>query len=223
MILIMGASSGLGAALAKQYSEDQQQVFISGRNAQRLANTASTCDAKYLAGSKSVDLCNAQAISLLFDELPTVPSTIIFSAGSGCFGNLDTQQPEIISAVIDNNLLSACLFLREVVKRYQDLAINVVVVMSTAAQSAKAGESTYCAVKWGVKGLIESLRLELKAKPIRFSAVYPGGMDTDFWPSSGKTLDTSSFMSADEAARMLKGALIQTEHGCVADITINRR
>ncbi|QIR15584.1 SDR family NAD(P)-dependent oxidoreductase [Shewanella aestuarii] len=223
MILIMGASSGLGAAIAKQYSADHQPIFISGRNPERLADTASACHQQYLLGSKSVDLSNAQSVSLLFDELPITPTCIIFSAGSGCFGPLDTQKPDDIAAVIENNLLSACLFLREVVKRYQDLAINVVVVMSTAAQVPKPEESTYCAVKWGVKGLLESLRLELKAKPIRFTAVYPGGMDTAFWINSAKTIDTSSFMTADEAASMLKGALMQTEHGCISDITINRR
>lgn len=101
-------------------------------------------------------------------------------------------------------------------------SIYLVIVMSTAAQQAKAGESTYCAAKWAVRGFIESVRLELKGKPMKIIAVYPGGMDTGFWPSSGKSLDTSSFMSAEEAAEMLQGALRATEHGHIADITIAR-
>ncbi|MCV5665125.1 SDR family NAD(P)-dependent oxidoreductase, partial [Escherichia coli] len=68
--------------------------------------------------------------------------------------------------------------------------------MSTAAQKPKAQESTYCAVKWAVKGLIESVRLELKGKPMKIIAVYPGGMDTEFWKTSGNTMDTSHFMQA---------------------------
>ena len=112
--------------------------------------------------------------------------------------------------------------MRELVKRYKDQAVTVVVVMSTAALVAKAGESTYCAAKWAVRGFIESVRLELKQSPMKLIAVYPGGMDTGFWPSSGKALDTSSFMSADEAAGMLKQALIATQHGYIADITIQR-
>ena len=93
--------------------------------------------------------------------------------------------------------------MRELVKRYKNQAVKVVVVMSTAALAAKAGESTYCAAKWAVRGFIESVRLELKQSPMKLIAVYPGGMDTGFWPSSGKQVDTSSFMSADEAAGML--------------------
>jgi short-subunit dehydrogenase len=94
--------------------------------------------------------------------------------------------------------------------------------MSPAAQAGKANESTYCAVKWAVKGLVESLRLELKSSPMKLIAVYPGGMATDFWSTSGKDIDTSSFMTADEAAQMLKSALVATQHGYVSDLTINR-
>ena len=94
--------------------------------------------------------------------------------------------------------------------------------MSTAAQVAKAGESTYCAVKWAIRGLVESLRLELKGSPMKLIAVYPGGMATDFWKTSGKELDTSGFMTAQEVAIMLKQALVNADHGYVSDITINR-
>jgi short-subunit dehydrogenase len=112
--------------------------------------------------------------------------------------------------------------LRELIKRYQDEPIRVVVVMSTAALGPKAEESTYCAVKWAVKGLVESLRLELKGKSMKLIAVYPGGMATDFWQTSGKAIDTKGFMSSDEAALMIKQALTSTEHGYVSDITVNR-
>ncbi|MEF1250677.1 SDR family NAD(P)-dependent oxidoreductase [Vibrio owensii] len=86
----------------------------------------------------------------------------------------------------------------------------------------KAQESTYCAVKWAVKGLIESVRMELKGKPMKIIAVYPGGMATEFWETSGKSLDTSSFMSAGDAATMIHGALSNIGNGYVSDITVNR-
>ncbi|MFA0026762.1 short-chain dehydrogenase, partial [Vibrio sp. 10N.261.49.A5] len=44
----------------------------------------------------------------------------------------------------------------------------------------------------------------------------------EFWGTSGKAMDTSSFMTAQEAAQMLQQALTSTEHGFVSDITINR-
>ncbi len=220
MILITGASSGLGAALAQAYSQDGTAVTITGRNQQRLSQVKSQLHAQ--AQAHSCDLCDPSSITHLFDELSTTPSHIIHCAGSGYFGPLEQQDPAAIKTLIDNNLTSTALLLREAVARYKDKPVQLVIVMSTAAQVAKAGESSYCAVKWAVRGLIESLRLELKGHPMKIVAVYPGGMATEFWQTSGKQLDTSSFMTATEAASMLKQALVSTEHGFISDITINR-
>ena len=232
MILITGASSGLGAALAKCYHNDNQQVIISGRNTTRLDAIRQGLGANICA--ITADLTSDASVSALFDQVeqaqqkqqvqqaPSRLHTVIHCAGSGYFGAIETQNPAAIAELLQNNIMSAIMLVREAVKRYRDQSVNLVVVMSTAAQSAKAGESTYCAAKWAVRGFIESVRLELKGSPMKIIAVYPGGMDTDFWPTSGKTIDTSCFMSADDAANMLKQALVSSQHGYVADITINR-
>ena len=219
MILITGASSGLGAALAKLYSQEQA-VCISGRNAQRLEAIAATLDGE--VNAHSCNLTDEQSVVSLFDSLPHAPSLIIHSAGSGYFGPIEQQSAVAIKDLLNNNITSAIMLLREAVKRYKHEPVTVVMVMSTAAQIAKAHESTYCAAKWAVRGFVESVRLELKGLPMKIIAVYPGGMATSFWETSGKSLNTDSFMSADEAAIMLKQALIATEHGYVSDITINR-
>ncbi|WP_110457284.1 SDR family NAD(P)-dependent oxidoreductase [Shewanella algidipiscicola] len=220
MILITGASSGLGAALATQYAEEGHTVTISGRSAERLHTVS---EQHTNIHPIAADLANEASVTMLFDKLSaSTPNTVIHCAGSGYFGGIDTQQATEINTLLENNVTSTILLVRELVKRYRDKKINVVIVMSTAALAAKAGESTYCAAKWAVRGFIESIRLELKNSPMKLIAVYPGGMDTDFWPSSGKTLDTSSFMSAKEAAGMLKQALTASEHGYISDITIQR-
>ncbi|MCL1041688.1 SDR family NAD(P)-dependent oxidoreductase [Shewanella marisflavi] len=222
MMLITGASSGLGAALAQRYANADQQVVISGRNQAKLAGIAQTSMNLH---PLAADLCDEQGVAALLDAVTTMGGaleTVIHCAGSGYFGPIAEQRADEIAKLMQNNVTTSILLVRELVKRYQDTPLNLVVVMSTAAQQAKARESTYCAAKWAVRGFIESVRLELKGKPMKIIAVYPGGMDTGFWPTSGKTLDTSSFMSADEAAQMLQGALKATAHGHIADITIAR-
>ncbi|MEO3738617.1 SDR family NAD(P)-dependent oxidoreductase [Shewanella baltica] len=224
MILITGASSGLGAALASLYAKENEPLTLTGRNAERLqtvANALTPFSNKPIAAI-TADLASESSLEALFDGLTQAPKTVFHCAGSGYFGAIETQTASDIHSLLNNNVTSTILLVRELVKRYKDQAVTVVVVMSTAALAAKAGESTYCAAKWAVRGFIESVRLELKQSPMKLIAVYPGGMDTGFWPSSGKALDTSSFMSADEAAGMLKQALIATQHGYIADITIQR-
>ncbi|GGP54655.1 SDR family NAD(P)-dependent oxidoreductase [Shewanella saliphila] len=224
MIVITGASSGLGAALTQQYAADQCQLLISGRSEQKLAAVMAKLSPTEQANVsiQAADLCVAEDVSQLFSQLSSPPTTVIHCAGSGYFGPIEQQDPQAINQLTHNNLTSSILVLRELVSRYRNQKVNVVVVMSTAALAGKANESTYCAVKWAVKGLIESLRLELKGSPMKLIAAYPGGMATDFWSTSGKDIDTSSFMTADEAALMLKNALVATEHGYISDLTINR-
>lgn len=223
MILITGSSSGLGAALAKQYASsttDAQRVAITGRNTQRLAEVAKILPANTI--SQTCDLCDPQSVSDLLDALPETPKLVIHSAGSGYFGKIEQQDPTTISDMLKNNIESSIFLIREMVKRYKEQPVTIAVIMSTAAQGAKAEESTYCAAKWAVKGFIESVRLELKGHPMKIVAVYPGGMATEFWGTSGKAMDTSSFMTATEAAQMLQQALTSTEHGYISDVTINR-
>ncbi|MFH4735170.1 SDR family NAD(P)-dependent oxidoreductase [Vibrio diabolicus] len=220
MIVITGASSGLGAELTKRYDAEDKETYIIGRNTEKLSALA-----KQLSHSVGYQACNLslhQDVKRLFDGMKQPPEMVIHSAGSGYFGELEEQEPEEIQKLIDNNLNSAIYVLRELVKRYKDQPIKVVMVMSTAAQQPKAQESTYCAVKWAVKGLIESVRLELKGKPMKIIAVYPGGMDTEFWKTSGNTMDTSHFMQAEDAAEMLHTALSSIGNGYVSDITVNR-
>lgn len=223
MILITGSSSGLGAALAKQYASsttDAQRVAITGRNAQRLAEVAKILPANTI--SQTCNLCDPQSVSDLLDALPETPKLVIHSAGSGYFGKIEQQDPTTISDMLKNNIESSIFLIREMVKRYKEQPVTIAVIMSTAAQGAKAEESTYCAAKWAVKGFIESVRLELKGHPMKIVAVYPGGMATEFWGTNGKAMDTSSFMTATEAAQMLQQALTSTEHGYISDVTINR-
>ncbi len=220
MIVITGASSGLGAELAKRYDAQGKSTYLTGRSDKKLSAVVGSL--KHNAGHMTCDLASHDAVARLFDGLADVPEAVVHCAGSGYFGLLEDQDPQEVAKLIQNNLSSAINVVQHAVKRYKDQPVHLVMIMSTAAQQPKAQESTYCAVKWAVKGLIESVRLELKGHAMKIVAVYPGGMDTEFWPSSGKPLNTSGFMSAEDAATMIDNALSSIGNGYISDITVNR-
>ena len=219
MILITGASSGLGAELARLYDEDDETLVLTGRSREKLTAIASTLKGKVT--TCATDLSEYKEVVSLFDLIDQ-PNTIIHCAGSGYFGPLEEQEPNEIANLIANNLTSTIYLLQESVKRFKNQHVRMVIIMSTAANQAKANESTYCAVKWGVKGLVESLKLELKELPMTLVSVYPGGIATEFWQTSGHAMDTSAFMTPIEAATMIKKSILTAEHGYVSDITVNR-
>ncbi|WP_298776435.1 SDR family NAD(P)-dependent oxidoreductase [uncultured Shewanella sp.] len=222
MIMITGASSGLGAELANQFAKDNEHLFLTGRNTQRLEQVAAQLNTQQAVHTYAADLSNEEDIHQLFDALPCVPTHLIHCAGSGLFGPIETQESTKIKQLIDNNVTACIYVIQEAVKRFKDKSLTLVVVMSSAAHTAKANESTYCAAKWAVKGFISALKIELKTSPIKIVAVYPGGMNTHFWSTSGTNQETSTFMQASEAAIMLKQALLSTEKGYISEISIDR-
>ncbi|WP_028111748.1 SDR family NAD(P)-dependent oxidoreductase [Ferrimonas kyonanensis] len=222
MIVITGASSGLGAALAQQYSAAGNEVCLVGRSSQRLARLSESLPGK--SQWHSVDLTCESQVAALFDSLSTPPTSVLHCAGSGLFGAFEQHSEAQIRQLLDNNVLTAALLLQQVVSRYRETPMQVGVVMSTAALKAKANEVAYCGAKWAVRGMLESLRAELKASPLRLVGIYPGGMDTGFWQhdDSRDYLDASVFMSADDAAAMVIQGLAACEKGFISDITISR-
>ncbi|MDF5512433.1 SDR family NAD(P)-dependent oxidoreductase, partial [Vibrio parahaemolyticus] len=116
MIVITGASSGLGAELAKRYDAEGKETYVIGRNTEKLSALA-----KQLSHNVGYQACNLslhQGVKQLFDGMKQPPEMVIHSAGSGYFGLLEEQEPEEIQKLIDNNLNSAIHVLRELVKRY---------------------------------------------------------------------------------------------------------
>lgn len=70
MILITGASSGLGAALASIYGNEGQSLLLTGRNEQRLTQVVSSISGE--VNAIAADLCQPQEISALLDSLPLI-------------------------------------------------------------------------------------------------------------------------------------------------------
>ena len=221
--LITGATGGLGAELTKQLLSPSQKLVLVGRNQNKLDELQAL--SPILIETRVVDLTVGKDVEATFQQLikdKGVPTQLINCAGSGLFGQLAALEYSAIEQTITNNLLSVvnpCKALFESMKTAGGTIINV---MSTAALKGKAGESVYCAAKWGVRGFTESLREEAKGSKLRIVSVYPAGMNTPFWDSSDVAYPTESFMSAADAASMIASALPQVEKGYISEISLSR-
>ncbi len=101
---------------------------------------------------------------------------------------------------------------------------QIVNIMSSRAKNGLAGESLYCAAKWGARGYTESLQALMKGKNIDVIAVYPGGINTDFWKNEDSLVDdTSKFMDPDDVAATICDAIDIKKSSFVNDITITRK
>src|SRR5713226_2599146 len=177
--VVTGASSGLGFEIAALLGQRGLSVVGVARRGPDIKGDASR---------------RKTAIAAL-DEARRRGSVkvLVNCAGIGVFHPAGTYTDQEIDEVISSNLIAMIMFCDVFLPAMRDGTI--VNVMSTAALVGKAGETVYCAAKWGAHGYTEALRAE--AKGPRILAVYPGGMRTAFWRGDAKA---DTFMDPKEIA-----------------------
>lgn len=177
-ILITGASSGLGEALARHYAQPRRMLFLSGRDAARLEATARACrDAGAEVHTRVLDVTARAAMAAWIAEadamraLELVVANAGISAGTGLGGESDAQTRAIFAVNLDgvlNTVLPAVDAMRP--RRVGQIAI----MSSLASFRGMPGAPAYCASKAAVRVWGEGLRGELARDNIRVSVICPG-------------------------------------------------
>ena len=193
-----GASSGIGLAIAKLLLEANATVSSLGRrqpliDSNRLLHTP--CD---LSNLKSLPEVLKQV------KAKSSPTDILLIAGYGDFGSLEEFSNSRIQKLINTNLTSAIMILREFIPVLKKQNRGDIIFMGSEAalQGGKKG-AVYCATKFALRGLAQSLREECSTSGVRVSIVNSGMVDTPFFSDlnfqPGESKDNS--ISAEEVAR----------------------
>lgn len=181
-ILITGASSGLGEALARHYAQPRRQLFLSGRDAARLAAVAHACrDAGAEVHTRVLDVTDRAAMAAWVAEsdslraLELVVANAGISAGTGLGGEGEDQTRAIFAVNLDgvlNTVLPAVAAMRP-------RGTGQIAIMSSLASfRGMPGAPAYCASKAAVRVWGEGLRGELARDGLRLSVICPGFVTT---------------------------------------------
>ncbi|MBI2621170.1 MAG: SDR family oxidoreductase [Candidatus Levybacteria bacterium] len=198
-VVIVGASSGLGKALAKLLSKEGTNLFLISRKV-ALSNIPS-------AIKIAADVRKAENIKIAFEEIDKHTGSIdllINCAGIGLLKDLRESTIEEINDVIDTDLKGAIYVAQEVYKRMAEKGSgHIINIVSTSGLRARPMETVYCAAKWGLRGFTESLQVAGEETGVKVTGVYPGGMKSEnFWKiTPGK--DISGFMDQNEVAQKI--------------------
>ena len=206
-VLITGGSSGIGLSLAKLMSKDGHTVTTVARN----YDNQSPNEIEQL----SLDLSKVDQLSEYLkgnEKLKTAFDILVLNAGYGRFGSLEQFSYEQIRHLVDTNLISN-LFL---IKYYLPLMKTngggdiVLIGSESAIQGGKAG-AVYCATKFAIRGLAQSLRADCATANIRVILINPGPVASDFFeeldfmPQQGAEF----IIEPEEVAKMIVAALDQ--------------
>lgn len=186
IVLITGATSGIGLACARKFAENGDKLILTGRNEQRLTEICQELTGK---GSKVLtlvfDVRDREKVKQCLDALPAEWQDIdvlVNNAGlalglepeyEGCFDDWDTM--------IDTNIKGLLTLTRLIVpKMVQRNSGHVINIGSVAGDAAYAGGNVYCATKAAVKALSDGLRIDVAPTAVRVTNLKPGLVETNF-------------------------------------------
>jgi len=185
--IVAGASSGIGAAIARALGALGWAVVLGGRRADKLAEVASDVEkAGGRAAALPLDLEAPASIDAFFDasERALGPADVLVNNAGICVpGLLHEVKPEEFQREIATNLVGPALLARRMITslRARDAAGDLVFISSENVTSPRPFQPGYTASKWGLEGLARTLRLELDGTGIRSTIVRPGPtFPTDF-------------------------------------------
>ena len=217
VVIVTGASSGIGEATAREFGRAGAKVVLAARRADRLEALAQEIQAM---GTEALpvptDLSRLEHIQALIDrtleEFGRI-DVLVNNAGIGRLGWLEELDPvEDIEAQFDINVLGLVHTTRQVLPVMMEQRSGHIINMgSMAGLIATPSYAIYAASKHAVHGFSEALRREVKPWGIDVSILYPGGVKTEFGKDAGferKTKATTPgflLLTAEEVGRAIVG------------------
>ncbi|UCH14269.1 MAG: SDR family oxidoreductase [Bacteroidales bacterium] len=193
-ILITGASSGIGKALACSLAAKGADLILSSRNLEKLRIVSDTIKSdpatKHEPYIVSCDMSKTDEIKNLFNECTRNQGKIdilINNAGIGVYGESDLTTMEDHKSIMEVNYFGAVQCMQEVLpqmmKRKEGMIVNI---CSVAALHGVPYLGAYGASKAALVALSQSMRAELSKFGISLLVVYPGYTETDFFTNEKK-------------------------------------
>ncbi len=239
-ILITGATSGFGEAMARLFAKEGWRVIITGRRRDRLDVLKRELEGSHgtIEGGTTVhvlrmDVRDRLEVERALTSLPADFSTIDvlvnnagLALGSDAFPDGD---PADWDAMIDTNLKGLLNVSRAVtpgmVARRSGHIINI---GSIAGKDAYAKGNVYCATKYAVDGLTKAMRIDLLPHGLKVTQVAPGAAETEFSEvrfhgdreRAKQTYAGFTPLTAKDVAAVVYFAATQPPHVCLNDIVI---
>jgi NADP-dependent 3-hydroxy acid dehydrogenase YdfG len=215
--IIVGGSSGIGAACARRFVQAGMDVALAARGQERLAATAAA-----LSGT------NTRVLAVVADAtdeggMRTFVSralaafgrldVLVCSAGLGFPGRLDETSPEILQRILDVNVVGTLNAVRAVLPYFEaQRAGHIIAIGSMAGKRGIPGYAGYSATKFAQTGMLEALRAELAGSGVAVTTVFPVSVATEFHNAMAREFGVTSGgggprQTADDVARAVLRAI----------------
>lgn len=217
VVAITGASSGIGAATARELAAAGANVVLGARRVERLEELAGElgdravavrCDVKRREDSTAL----VEAALERFGRL----DTLVANAGIGAYGGIMDLDDDTVADIMETNLPGTVWPIRAAVPILVEQGHgDIVIVSSVAGLRGGANEAVYAATKFAQVGLAGALDRELHSKGIRVTAMCPAGVKTEFAIGAGRTEgdpELDDYLMPEDLAHAIRVSLEQPQH-----------
>jgi len=224
--VITGASSGVGKSLAIQLSDVGYRVVLAARSEDKLNAIAEEIQSK--GGDSlvvSTDVSRPEQINNLKEralEYGDV-SVVINNAGLGKFSKVEDVAIEDWDRQLDVNLRASFLVSQAFIPGMKQKLNGILAFMnSVAGKKGYPYSAAYVASKYGMRGLADSLREELREDNIKVISIHPGAVDTPFWDGKGINFPQEEMLNSHTLAQSIVHAIQSPGNFAVEELVVRR-
>ena len=222
-ILIVGATGGIGKATALLLKQSGANLFITSSNESKLAELSAELD---LPSNQTflLDITDANAVKNVAEnihqQIPAI-DILINAAGIGIIKPIENLTELDLMQSIQVNLAGAFYLVKNFIEPMKitkkGLIINIPGVLG---KTPMAGAAAYSASKYGLNGMMKSIREELKRTDIRITNIFLGGTDSPFWDQIDLRVQRDKFVQATEVAKSIWFLCQQPSSGVVSELVL---
>jgi NADP-dependent 3-hydroxy acid dehydrogenase YdfG len=218
VLVITGASSGIGAATARAAVEEGWRVVLAARSQDKIDALAEELGGEDTAIAQRCDVTEwDQQQALVATALERFGRLDAFfaNAGFGASRGFEEESVEHWRSMVDTNVYGCALSIRAVLGHFREQNRgHMLLTGSVAGRKAMPG-SLYSATKWAVHAMGEGLRSEVHESDIRTTIIAPGKVDTPFFDDP-----VQDALQPEDIARAVMYALSQPQHVDVNEVLI---
>jgi len=217
VLLITGASSGIGAETARHAARDGWRLALGARSEEKLAALAGELgeDRVLVRRCDVTDWDDQQALVAAARERFGGLDAVFANAGLGAKRGFLEESVEQWRTMIDTNVLGVALTIRAALAHFREQGRGHFLLTGSVAGRRALPGSLYSATKWAVTAMGEGLRQEVSDSDVKVTLIEPGMVDTPFFDSP-----VEGALRAEDVARSVIYALSEPPHVDVNEILI---
>ncbi|EGQ9316954.1 SDR family oxidoreductase [Vibrio parahaemolyticus] len=229
LVVITGASSGIGEAIARRFSEEGHPLLLVARRVERLEalNLPNTLCEK-------VDVTDQASLITAIEkaEAQFGPADVLVNnAGVMLLGQIDAQDAAEWKRMFDVNVLGLLNGMHSVLAPMKARNSGTVInISSIAGKKTFPDHAAYCGTKFAVHAISENVREEVAASNVRVTTIAPGAVETELLSHTTSQdikdgydawkVDMGGVLAADDVARAVMFAYQQPQNVCIREIAL---